>query len=88
MSYTVEYTPKALKTLEKMDIFTQRMILDWIEKKLIGSENPRVFGKPLTENLQGLWRYRIGDYRIIAKIQDNRLVILLINIGHRKEIYR
>ena len=87
MKYQVEYLPKVLKTLQRMDKFTKRIIVDWIEKNLVDCENPRLHGKALTGNKKGQWRYRIGDYRLIAKIEDDRLIILLINIGHRKEVY-
>ena len=87
MKYSVEYLPRVYKTLEKMDKFTRRMIVEWIEKNLVGCENPRQHGKPLTANRVGEWRYRVGDYRIIAKIEDEKLVILVISVGHRREIY-
>ena len=54
------------KTLEKLDKFTKRIIIEWIEKNLVDTENPRAHGKPLTANRTGQWRYRVGDYRIIA----------------------
>ena len=88
MKYKVEYTPQAYKTLEKLDQFTKRIIVEWIEKRLVDSENPRQHGKPLTADRAGQWRYRIGDYRIIAEIKDDKLVILLIAIGHRREVYK
>ena len=88
MKYKVDYLPSVFKTLEKMDRFTKRIIVEWIEKNLVDCENPRVHGKPLSTNRAGQWRYRIGDYRVIAKIEDDRLIILVIAIGHRKEIYK
>ena len=87
MKYTVEYTKQAVKELEKLDKYTRKIILLWIDKNLEGTEDPRVHGKALTANRVGQWRYRVGDYRIIAKIEDDRLVILVITIGHRREIY-
>ena len=87
MKYIVNYSTQAVKCLEKMDKFTRRMIVEWIEKRLVGCENPRAFGKPLVANRVGQWRYRIGDYRVIAKIEDNELIILVISIGHRREVY-
>ena len=63
------------------------MMKSWIEKNLVGCENPRIHGKGLTANRSGQWRYRIGDYRLICQIQDERLVILALTIGHRREIY-
>ena len=71
MKYQVEYLPQVYKTLEKMDRFTKRIIVDWIEKNLVDCENPRLYGKPLSANRAGQWRYRIGDYRVIAKIEDD-----------------
>ena len=87
MKYKVEYLPQVFKTLEKMDKYTKRIIIEWIEKNLVVCEDPRIHGKPLTANSVGQWRYRIGDYRILAKIEDGKLIILVIAIGHRREIY-
>ena len=88
MMYQVEYLPSVYKTLEKMDKFTKRILLEWIEKNLVGCSNPRIHGKPLSQNRAGQWRYRVGDYRIIAQIEDNKLIILVIAIGHRREVYK
>jgi len=87
VNYSVEYTDDAIKQLKKMDSFTRTMILNWISKHLEGTENPFVSGKALTGNKVGLWRYRVGDYRIIGKIDNGKLVILLLEIGHRSNIY-
>ena len=87
MIYHVLYLPSVLKTFEKMDKFTKRIIYDWIDKNLEGCENPRIHGKPLVADRKGQWRYRVGDYRIIAKIEDDKLIILVIAIGHRRDIY-
>ena len=87
MKYKVEYLPQVFKTLEKMDKFTKRIIIEWIEKHLVDCENPRIHGKPLSANRVGQWRYRVGDYRIIAQIEDDKLIILVIAIGHRRENY-
>ena len=87
MRYKVEYTPRAVKQLKKMDKATRALIYGWIEKNLEGCDNPRQHGKGLTANRSGQWRYRIGDYRLIAEIMDERIVILVLSIGHRREIY-
>lgn len=87
MIYKVEYTENALKELEKLDKSVARVIVSWIKKNLDGCKDPRVHGKALGQNRVGQWRYRIGDYRIISLIEDNKLIILLIAIGHRKNIY-
>lgn len=62
--------------------------LSWIEKNLEGCSNPRQHGKALAGNLSGQWRYRIGDYRLIVLIEDDRLVITALTVGHRREVYQ
>ena len=88
MKYKVDYDKKADKQLSKMDKSESGMIYDWIDEHLEGCENPRAYGKPLKGNRKGYWRYRVGDYRIIADIQDNKILILVTEIGHRREIYK
>ncbi|MBO6280239.1 MAG: type II toxin-antitoxin system RelE/ParE family toxin [Bacilli bacterium] len=88
MIYTVEFTESAKKDLKKLDTYTQKIILLWLNKNLQGCENPKAHGKLLSANRAGEWRYRIGDYRIIALIENNKLIILVIAIGHRKDIYK
>ena len=87
MKYHVELTESARKELKKLDNYTQKIILLWLNKNLEGCENPHIHGKPLSADRVGQWRYRIGDYRVIALIKDDKLIILVIAIGHRREIY-
>ena len=87
MTYRVEFSKSALKELKKMDRGTAAMILGWVRKNLEGCENPRAHGKGLTANKSGQWRYRIGDYRLLAEIQEDRIVILVLHVGHRSEVY-
>lgn len=87
MKYTVEYTKQAVKDLKKLDRPTAALILGWIEKNLVDCDNPRIHGKGLAANRSGQWRYRVGDYRILADIQDDKIVILVLGVGHRREIY-
>lgn len=87
MKYKVEYTAQAVKQLKKLDKHTAALIYGWIDKNLVDCENPRLHGKGLTANRSGQWRYRIGNYRLIAEIQDEKITILILNIGHRREIY-
>ena len=87
MKYAVEYTEKAVKSLRKPDPSVRSFIKAWIDKNLLGCEDPRIHGKGLTANRSGQWRYRVGDYRILADIQDERLIILVIEIGHRSIVY-
>lgn len=85
--YKVEYTNNAIKYLAKLDKYTMKMLYKWIEKNLVDCEDPRQHGKSLTGNRSGEWRYRVGDYRIIADIQDDKIVILILEIGHRRDVY-
>ena len=87
MKYSLETTPRFDKEFKKLDRYTQRIIKSWIERNLEGCENPRQHGKGLTANRSGQWRYRIGDYRLICQIEDNKMIILALSVGHRKEIY-
>ena len=86
-NYRVIYTNKAIKQLQKLDKFTSKAIYAWIDKNLQNCLNPRQHGKALTANHSGKWRYRVGDYRIIAEIQDDKIIILVLTIGHRREVY-
>ena len=88
MSYSVETTKRFDKEFKKLDRYTQMIIKSWIDKNLVNCENPRTHGKGLTSNRSGQWRYRIGDYRIICEIEDDRLVILALSVGHRSDIYK
>ena len=87
MMYRVEFTDKARRFFKKADPTTAKLILAWIRKNLEGCENPRMHGKALSANRRGQWRYRVGDYRILANIEDDKVLILVINIGHRRDIY-
>ena len=87
MSYQIVYTKKAIKSLSKIDKGQQRMIIAWIEKNLVNNENPKSLGKSLKGNLKEYWRYRIGNYRILADINNDDVKIIIFNIGHRKDIY-
>lgn len=88
MKYDVEYSQRAIKNLKKLDKRTRDVILAWVDENLDGCENPRTKGKGLTSNRSGEWRYRVEDYRIIADIQDGKLLVLVVEIGHRKKVYR
>ena len=88
MKYKVILSEKARKALKKLDKHTSSLIIGWIEKNLEGCKNPREHGKGPTANRIGQWRYRIGDYRLICKIQDEKVIILVLDVGHRKIIYK
>ena len=88
MAWTVRIAPFAQKQLAKLDKPVARRILDWIEERLEGCKDPRHWGEAPKGDLAGLWRYRIGDFRIICELQDRELVVLLLAVGHRREVYR
>ena len=88
MIYELKYEEKAVKQIKKLDLATRKLIKSWIEKNLLNIDNPRQHGKGLTGGLSQYWRYRVGDYRILAEINDTEIVIIIVEVGHRREIYR
>lgn len=86
--YRVFLEKQVKKDFQKLDRNIQKLILDWIEKNLENVENPRIKGKPLVGNLKNYWRYRIGDYRLITRIDDDKLLIIAIQCKHRKDVYK
>lgn len=85
--FTIQFDQKARKELRKIDIFARKKILRFLEREDF-LNNPRLFGKALIGNKKGYWRYRFEDYRIICKIIDQELIVLVVAIGHRKNIYK
>lgn len=86
--FHVEYSEKAQRQIKKLDRSVQRLLFSWIDKHLEGTINPRQQGKGLTANRTNQWRYRIGNYRLICDIQDDKAVILALEFGHRSTIYK
>lgn len=87
MKYSLKISKKTNKTLSKMDKPTRNLLLKWMNNNIHNTDNPRLHGKALQGELSGLWRYRVGKYRIIVEIQDDELVVLAIDIGIRGRIY-
>ena len=87
MQYKVIFTERAKKQLKKLDKHIAALIIGWLEKNIQNCENPRLHGKGLVENKSGQWRYRIGDYRGICEIQDKEIIVLVLEVGHRRDIY-
>ena len=87
MIYELKYEAKAVRQIKKLDPATRKLIKSWIEKNLLNTTDPRQHGKALTGTLGQYWRYRVGDYRILAEINDTEIVIILIEVGHRRDIY-
>jgi mRNA interferase RelE/StbE len=85
--WTVTFDVPAAKQFRKLDHQTQTRIMNYLHGRIETSIDPRRFGKGLSNDMAGLWRYRVGDYRIICEIRDHELVVLVIGVGHRREIY-
>lgn len=86
--WTIEITRSAEKQIKKLDRTGQSAILRFLRERLQPTQNPRQWGKPLHGEKGGLWRYPFGDYRLICDIQDEKITILVVRVGHRKDVYR
>jgi mRNA interferase RelE/StbE len=88
LAWKIEYTETARNRLRKLDKPVARRIVDYLDERIAPLENPRSAGKALTGPMGGLWRYRVGDYRVICEVQDEVLRVLVIEIGNRRDVYR
>ena len=88
MAWTIDYADTAKGQLRKLDKQTARRIVDYMDERISELDNPRSTGKALTGPLGGLWRYRVGDFRVICEIQDGELRVLVVELGNRREVYR
>ncbi|WP_103727314.1 type II toxin-antitoxin system RelE/ParE family toxin [Novosphingobium sp. HII-3] len=88
MAWRIELTTSAEKSLSKLDRTAARRITTFLRERIASGADPRSSGKALAGQLAGLWRYRVGDYRLICQIEDGKLVILVLTVGHRSDIYR
>lgn len=87
--YTWSFDKKALKDFKKkLDKPVQRRIILWLDTHILGSDNPRLWGKALEGNFGSLWRYRVGSYRIIAEIKDSVFNVVVVKAGKRNDIYK
>ena len=88
MAWTIELSQSAEKSLRKFDRQVAKRITHFLRGRVAQLENPRGLGKPLHASLENYWSYRVGDYRLICEIKDQKLVVLVVDIGHRSDIYR
>ena len=88
MAWTIEFEERAKRDLSKLDKSIQREIVRYLETRISNSHDPRSFGHALSHNLSGLWRYRVRDYRIVCKLEQDRLIVLVVAIGHRSQVYK
>ncbi len=87
MGWTIEYDSRVVKDMKKLGRPAQQQILDYFDKRIAPSPDPRTFGKSLKSSFSGLWRYRIGDYRAICRIENEKLVVLVLRVAHRSTVY-
>ena len=87
MSWVYKFDERALKELRKLGQQAQRDIVACLDERIAGDGDPRRFGKGLRADLAGLWRYRVGDYRILCQIRDGELLVLVVAVGHRRDVY-
>jgi mRNA interferase RelE/StbE len=88
LGWTVEYDPRAVSELNRLSREVRADIVRYLEERIAPTANPRDFGKPLRHDRFGLWRYRVRDYRIICNLKDDVSAILVVGIGHRRDVYR
>jgi mRNA interferase RelE/StbE len=88
MTWTIEFMAKARKDLARLPVRDQRRIADFLNLRASVHENPRVLAKRLTAVREELWRFRVGDFRLVVRFQDNRMTILVVEVGNRREVYR
>ena len=88
LAWTIEFEERAKRDLSKLDKSIQREIVRYLETRIANSHDPRSFGHALSHNLSGLWRYRVRDYRIVCKLEQDRLIVLVVAIGHRSQVYK
>jgi len=86
--WRVEFHRAAVSDLRKLGPDGERRVLCYLRERIASSNDPRRFGHALTGDRKGLWRYRVGDYRIVASIEDDRFVVLVVTVGHRRQVYR
>jgi mRNA interferase RelE/StbE len=88
LAWKIEFVPAAAKDLKKLGRSEAARVIATLEGRIATLENPRQLGSALSGDLSGLWRWRIGDYRIVARIEDERITILVVRVSHRREVYR
>ncbi len=88
MTWKVDFDDRALRELRKLYSLVQNRILLFLRRRIATAQDPKRFGHPLTGKRLALWRYRVGPYRLLCRIERDRLVVLVLAVGHRKEIYR
>ena len=87
MGWTIEYDSRAIRDLNRLDRSVRAEIFKYMQERVALAESPRDFGKPLRHDKFGLWRYRVRDFRVICELQNARQVVLVVGVGHRRDVY-
>jgi len=87
-TYKLKYSQRFVKQIKKMDKFVQKNIMNWLDLNIQNTNNPKNHGKALVGNHKGKWHYRIGNYRVICVIEQEQLIVLALEVGHRNKIYK
>jgi mRNA interferase RelE/StbE len=88
LAWRIEFLPDAAKELRKLDRTAAARIIKTLEERIASLDDPRAMGSALVGDHAGLWRWRIGDYRVVARIEDERITVLVVRVAHRREVYR
>lgn len=88
MAWRIEFLPDAAKELRKLDRTAAARIIKTLEERIASLDDPRALGSALVGDHASLWRWRIGDYRVVARIEDEQITILVVRVAHRREVYR
>ena len=88
MAWRIEFVPQAAKELKKLGRAEAARIVRALEQRIAPLDDPRALGAPLKGEHEAFWRWRVGDYRIVARIEDERVLILVVRVAHRREVYR
>ncbi len=87
MPWTIEFSSDVVRQMKRLDPQVRQRIRCFIETRLKPADDPRLLGKALQGNLGGYWRWRVGNYRLVGTIERNRMIILIVRVAHRKDVY-
>ncbi len=88
MNWDYKISGRAIKQLKKLDPQIKKRVISFLDERISGSEDPRQWGKQLKGELNNIWRYRVGDYRILCQMQDEHWIVLVVSMSHRRQVYR
>jgi mRNA interferase RelE/StbE len=87
VNWDYELSADALAALRRLGPSVAAKVVDYLDRRIRGVTNPRLFGKPLRGRMKGLWRYRVEDYRLLCRLEDRRFIVLVVEVDHRSRVY-